>query len=55
MRVPFQPYVDELRLWQKRLNRVEELDDDPFDSAVELDDIRQAAKELAPQGDADWH
>jgi hypothetical protein len=55
MRKPYPPYVDALRAWQKRLNRVTELDEDPFDSAVELEDIVRAAKELAPAADADWH
>jgi hypothetical protein len=54
MRVPYVPYVDALRRWQKRLNRVTELDEDPFDTAVDLADIIQAAKELAPQADKDW-
>jgi hypothetical protein len=55
MRKPFPPYVAELRRWQQRLNRVTELDEDPFDTAVELQDIIVAAKELAPKADADWH
>jgi hypothetical protein len=55
MRKPFPPYVEALHSWQRRLNRVTELDDDPFDSAVDLADIRQAARELAPRADADWH
>lgn len=55
MRRPFQPYVDELRLWQKRFNRVQSLDADPYDRAVELDDIRRVAAELRPKADADWH
>jgi len=54
MRVPYVPYVDALRRWQKRLNRVTELDEDPFDTAVDLADIVQAAKELAPKADKDW-
>jgi beta-glucosidase/6-phospho-beta-glucosidase/beta-galactosidase len=55
MRVPFIPYVQALRGWQKRLNRVTELDEDPFDSAVDLADILAAAKEMAPKADADWN
>lgn len=55
MRKPFPPYVEALRSWQKRLNRVTSLDEDPFDSAVELEDIVKAAKELAPAADVDWH
>ena len=54
-RVPFQPYIDALHNWQRRLNRVTALDEDPFDSAVNLDDIVKAARELAPKADSDWH
>ena len=54
-RVPFQPYVDALHDWQRRLNRVTALDEDPFVSAVDHDDIVRAARELAPQADSDWH
>ncbi|HEX8669886.1 MAG TPA: hypothetical protein VF727_16085 [Allosphingosinicella sp.] len=54
MRVPFVPYVDALRKWQKRLNRVTELDEDPLDSPVELADIVEAAKVFAPVADVDW-
>jgi hypothetical protein len=55
MRKPFPPYVEALHHWQRRLNRVTELDQDPFDTAVDLEDIVKAAKELAPAADADWH
>ncbi len=55
MRVPYLPYVEALHRWQRRLNRVTELDEDPFDKAVDLEDIVEAAKELAPEADADWH
>lgn len=55
MRKPYPPYVAALRGWQRRLNRVTELDEDPFDSAVDLMDIVTAAKEMAPAADADWH
>ncbi len=54
MRVPFAPYVEALHGWQRRLNRVTALDDDPFDAAVELDDIVHAAAELRPAADIDW-
>ena len=54
-RVPFQPYVDELRRWQRELNRVTEIDNDPFDQPVDLDDIVAAARRLKPKADADWH
>jgi len=55
MRVPYLPYVEALHSWQRRLNRVTELDGDPFDKAVDLADIVRAAKETAPEADADWH
>jgi len=55
MRKPFLPYVEALHSWQRRLNRATELDENPFDSAVNLDDIVKAAKELAPKADPDWH
>ena len=55
MRKPYLPYVEALRRWQRRLNRVTELDDDPFDTAVNLEDIVRAARELAPAPDKDWH
>jgi hypothetical protein len=55
MRKPFLPYVQALHSWQRRLNRVTELDDDPFDAPVNLEDILRAANELNPKADADWH
>ena len=55
LRVPYVPYVECLHGWQRRLNRITKLDDDPFDSAVNLEDILRAARELDPQPDADWH
>jgi beta-glucosidase/6-phospho-beta-glucosidase/beta-galactosidase len=55
MRVPYVPYVEALHGWQRRLNRVTDLDEDPFDSAVDLEDIVKAAREMAPEADADWH
>lgn len=55
MRVPYVPYVEALHGWQRRLNRVTELDEDPFDTAVDLEDIVKAAKEMKPVADADWH
>ena len=54
-RVPFQPYIDELRRWQKRLNRVTELDEDPFSDPVNLDDIKRAADEMQMSSDKNWH
>jgi beta-glucosidase/6-phospho-beta-glucosidase/beta-galactosidase len=55
MRVPYVPYVETLHGWQRRLNRVTELDEDPFDKAVNLEDIVEAAREMAPEADSDWH
>ena len=46
IRVPHGPYIDELRRWQKELNRVTVLDEDPFSDPVELDDVIQAARRL---------
>jgi beta-glucosidase/6-phospho-beta-glucosidase/beta-galactosidase len=54
MRTPYVPYTEMLRRWQKRLNRVTKLDDDPYDKPVDLDDIIEAAREYAPKADTDW-
>ena len=54
-RVPFQPYIHELRRWQKRLNRVTELDEDPFSDPVNLGDIKAAAEHMQLTSDKDWH
>jgi hypothetical protein len=54
-RVPFAPYVEALHGWQRRLNRATALDEDPFDSAVDLNDIIRVAKELRPEADTNWH
>ncbi|RYD91692.1 MAG: b-glycosidase, partial [Sphingobacteriales bacterium] len=54
-RVECIPYIDELRRWQKELNRVTELDEDPFSDPVELQDVIDAAERLKKKGDADWH
>lgn len=53
-RVPFAPYVDELRRWQKLLNRVTELDEDPFSDPVDLNDVIAAAKRLHTRPDRDF-
>lgn len=53
-RVPVKAYCDELRRWQKRLNRVTHLDEDPLSDPVDLEDIVVAARELKMQPDADW-
>jgi beta-glucosidase/6-phospho-beta-glucosidase/beta-galactosidase len=53
-RVPYQPYVDELRRWQHELNRVTELDEDPLSDPVELADVVDAAMRLKEKPDRDW-
>ncbi|MDQ6620382.1 MAG: hypothetical protein M3Z31_11940 [Pseudomonadota bacterium] len=53
-RVPFAPYVEALRKWQRTLNRVTVLDEDPFSDPVELQDIVDAAHRLRLQPDKDW-
>jgi beta-glucosidase/6-phospho-beta-glucosidase/beta-galactosidase len=55
MRTPYQPYVQMLRSWQERLKRSTSLDEDPFDTPVELDDVREAAQRIAATPDANWH
>ncbi len=52
--MPHEPYIAELRRWQKILNRVTELDEDPFSDPVDLGDIVQAAKRLQTESDKDW-
>lgn len=54
-RVPHEPYIEELRRWQRELNRVTELDEDPLSDPVELEDVIQAAKRLKKTADANWH
>jgi beta-glucosidase/6-phospho-beta-glucosidase/beta-galactosidase len=54
-RVPDRPYVDELRRWQRTLNRVTVLDEDPFSDPVDLDDVVRAARRLKLRPDRDWH
>ena len=54
-RVECAPYVAELRRWQKELNRVTELDEDPFSDPVELQDVIDAAHRLAKKPDQNWH
>ena len=54
-RVECEPYIKELRRWQKELNRVSELDEDPFSNPVELQDIVLAAKRLQKKPDKNWH
>ena len=55
MRTPFPPYVEMLHHWQRRLNRVVQVDDDPYDKPVDLGDIVAAARELEIAPDSDWH
>jgi hypothetical protein len=55
MRTPFPPYVDALHIWQRRLNRVQALDDDPFDKPIDLEEVKKLARELRSAPDADWH
>ena len=54
-RVPYGPYVEELRRWQKELNRVTELDEDPLSDPVELQDVIDAAARLGKTPDKNWH
>ena len=53
-RVPYQPYVDELRRWQQRLNHLTELPEDPLRDPVNLADVLAAAKQLHMRPDKDW-
>ena len=54
-RIECEPYILELRRWQKELNRVTVLDEDPFSDPVELQDVIDAAKRLKKQPDKNWH
>ena len=53
-RMPDPAYVDELRRWQKELNRVTSLDEDPYSDPVELQDVVDAAHRLDMQPDKNW-
>jgi beta-glucosidase/6-phospho-beta-glucosidase/beta-galactosidase len=53
-RIPHAPYIEELRRWQRELNRVSVLDDDPFSDPVELQDVIDAARRLRKIPDQDW-
>jgi beta-glucosidase/6-phospho-beta-glucosidase/beta-galactosidase len=53
-RVECDTYIMELRRWQKELNRVTELDEDPFSDPVELQDVIDAAKRLKKVPDRNW-
>jgi hypothetical protein len=54
MRKPFLPYVQALQGWQEQLGRAKQLDEDPFDTAVDLGEVAAAARRLAPVADANW-
>jgi beta-glucosidase/6-phospho-beta-glucosidase/beta-galactosidase len=53
-RVPAPRYAEELRRWQKLLNRVTELDEDPFSDPVDLADVIAGAKRYRPSADHNW-
>ncbi len=53
-RQPHDPYIAELRRWQKELNRVTVLDPDPFSDPVELQDVISAAQRLNKKPDKNW-
>jgi hypothetical protein len=53
-RVPATDYIERLRHWQRRLNRVTRLDDDPFDDPVDLRDVIRAARAEPQRADKDW-
>lgn len=53
-RSPHQPYIEALRKWQKELNRVTVLDEDPFSDPVDLQDVVEAAKRLKKTPDKNW-
>lgn len=53
-RVVHEPYVAELRRWQKELNRTLTLDTNPFSNPVELQDVIDAAKRLQKKPDKNW-
>jgi beta-glucosidase/6-phospho-beta-glucosidase/beta-galactosidase len=53
-RIPSERYVNELRRWQKELNRVTALDKDPYSDPVELQDVIDAAERLQTKPDKNW-
>ncbi len=55
MRTPFPPYVQMLQRWQRRLRRVTALDENPYDTPVDLADVIRSARELDLAPDANWH
>jgi len=52
--VPHQSHIDELRRWQKELNRVTGLDEDPYSDPVGLQDVVDAARRLEIAPDKNW-
>jgi hypothetical protein len=53
-RRPYPPYVEELRRWQKELNRVTVLDEDPLSDPVDLQDIIDASQRTPKEPDQNW-
>jgi hypothetical protein len=43
-----------LHRWQRLLNRVTTLDEDPFSDPVELQDVVDAAQRFELEADKDW-
>ncbi len=54
VRIPDPEYVDEIRHWQAFLNQSDHLDEDPFNDAVDLSDVVEAARRLSIKGDVVW-
>ena len=52
--MPYEPYVAGAAALAARLNRVTELDEDPFSDPVELQDVVDAAHRLQTRPDKDW-
>jgi hypothetical protein len=53
-RSPCHSYIDALRHWQRELNRVTVLDEDPFSDPIELQDVIDAARRLQKKPDQNW-
>jgi hypothetical protein len=53
-RVPDPAYVERIRWWQHRLNQAERLDEGVVSTPVDIGDVRDAAKQLMLEGDANW-
>lgn len=54
-RQPHGPTIETLRCWQRELNRVERLDEDPLSDPVDLQDVIDAAHRLKDvKSDKDW-